>query len=235
MRLHAANFESRTRSRARHPRDNLAPSRAQPSLAQLPWRQCLPTTQSVGCPVCARGNENVRDSQCVSECFGRRGRGVRVHRGWRARLPRRQRDPSVIVGFLFGSIARRTLASSFRRSSRYFSRRSKLSAPTALRLTLERVVHEVLDAAHGGDGAHDDGERRKALVRLGVAGRGGDSGSAIARGRARAEKRAGNTSSTLGARRTGRRRANRLQRDSLAAAVRRDAGRRGGRTILSRL
>ena len=50
-------------------------------------------------------------------------------------------------------------------------------------------MHEVLDAAHGGDGAHDDGERRKALVRLGVAGRGGDSGSAIARGRARGEAR----------------------------------------------
>ena len=62
-------------------------------------------------------------------------------------------------------------------------------------------------------------------------------GTVVQRSRAggRAEKRAGNTSSTLGARRTGRRRANRLQRDSLAAAVRRDAGRRGGRTIVSRL
>ena len=41
-------------------------------------------------------------------------------------------------------------------------------------------------------------------------------GTVVQRSRAggRAEKRAGNTSSTLGARRTGRRRANRLQRDS---------------------
>ena len=73
----------------------------------------------------------------MSQCFGR----------WAARRSDSSRAASPVAAsprrrkwalghrrVSFRSIARRTLASSLRRSSRYFSRRSKLSAPTALGL-----------------------------------------------------------------------------------------------------